>query len=200
MGYMGDFRLSSIWFFFLFFFCTLLCQPQQHALIFTNFPRTCQGESKISVVMTLSGSNAQRPLLRGLGVSECDTSGVKVGIGEGGAVCVQVCVWDGGKGMGGDGGVLQGQIVHGAYPSWMKLLPGPCPSVTVAAAVTKVLPWQGGHKKAWRGNGSRGQEWGSGGSRVTASWTAHKRRPGWEKKEGKFGFSFLVHQVDTSGC
>lgn len=40
----------------------------------------------------------------------------------------------------------------------MKLLPGPCPSVTVAAAVAKVLPWRGGHKKAWRGNGSRGQE------------------------------------------
>lgn len=40
----------------------------------------------------------------------------------------------------------------------MKLFPGPCPSVTVAAVVTKVLPWRGGHKKAWRGNESRGQE------------------------------------------
>ena len=26
------------------------------------------------------------------------------------------------------------------------------------------------------------------GSKVTASWTAHKRRRGWEKKEGRFGF------------
>lgn len=78
---------------------------------------------------------------------------------RGRSVCPNMCVRQGkGKGWGG-----RGQIVHGAHPSWMKLLPGPCPSVTVAAAVTKVLPWRGGHKKAWRGNGSRGQEWGSGG-------------------------------------
>lgn len=104
----------------------------------------------------------------------------------GNAVCVSQ--YECGTGEGGGG---LGQIVHAPHPSgrgWMKLFPGLCPSVTVAAAATKVLPWQGGHKKAWRGNGSRGQEWGSGGRGVTASWTAHKRRRWWEKKEGRFGF------------
>lgn len=87
--------------------------------------------------MTLSGSNAQRPLLRGLGVSECDTSGVKVGIGEGGAVCVQVCVWDGGKGWGVTGGGGGGVCCRGRLS--MVLTP---PEWSYCQDPVHLLPWQ----------------------------------------------------------
>lgn len=130
-------------------------------------PCTCQGESRISLLMTLSGPDTQRTLLRGRiqgdwtmwiwhrGCQSCD----------GGAVCVQVCVWDRENGdvCARKGKGRLSMMLSSTGYAWMKLLPGPCPSVTVAAAVTKMLPWQGGHKKVWRGNRSRGQEWGSGG-------------------------------------
>ncbi len=130
-------------------------------------------------------------------VLECGTGGVRVGMG---ALCVCpsmcMCVRQGRRGGGG-----LGQIVHGAQPSgrgWMKLFPGPCPSVTVAAAVTKVLPWQGGHKKAWRGNGSRGQEWGSGGQGSQPA-GQHTRGGQGEKRRREGLVFFLFFALSSPG-
>ena len=64
-------------------------------------------------------------------------------------------------------------------------------------APVHLLPWQQRRPRCCHGEVDtkrRGVGTGPGvrsegqGSRVTASWTAHKRRPGWEKKEGRFAF------------
>lgn len=55
MGYVGDFGVS---------FYAFLCQQLQLILIPVYVPCTCQGESRISVLMTLSDPGTQRPLLR----------------------------------------------------------------------------------------------------------------------------------------
>lgn len=64
-----------------------LCQ--QLILISMYVLCSCQAQSEISMLMTLSGPDIQRPLLRdgsrGIGVLECGTGGVKVELG---ALCV----------------------------------------------------------------------------------------------------------------
>lgn len=52
-----------------------------------------------------------------MGGSECDTSSVKVGIGEAQCVSKYVCEREEEAGGWGGGGGLQGQIVHGVHPS-----------------------------------------------------------------------------------
>lgn len=59
-----------------------------------------------------------------------------------------------------------------------KLFPRLHPSVTVAAMASE-LPRRGPYKKVWRGNESRGQEWGSRGQGLQPA-GQHKRRPGCE--------------------
>lgn len=54
MGYVGDFGVSR---------CAFLCRQRQLTLIPVYVLCTCQGESGISVLMTLSGPDTQRPLL-----------------------------------------------------------------------------------------------------------------------------------------
>lgn len=67
------------------------------------------------MLMTLSGPDIQRPLLRdgskGIGVLECGTGGVKVELG---ALCMSpsMCVRQGREEAGGG----LGQIVHGPHP------------------------------------------------------------------------------------
>lgn len=156
-----------------------------------NFPCTCQSESKISVVMTLSDS-----------IGPCwEDWGVRMWHGrcqswDGGAsVCLSMCVRQG-KGMEG--------AVAGADCPWCLPLLNEVIARTLSICYRGSSSDQGVAMARWT---QKGVAWervqGSGvrvrGSRVTASWTAHKRRPGWEKKEGKFSFSFFIHWVDTTG-
>lgn len=90
----------------------LFCANKRCFLIPMYILCTCQGESRISVLMTLSGPDTERPPLRGWIQGDCGAGGVKVWK-RGRSVCPNMCVRQGkGKGWGG-----RGQIVHGAHPS-----------------------------------------------------------------------------------
>lgn len=137
-----------------------------------TFPCTCQSESKISVVMTLSGSNTQRPLLRGLGCQNVTQEVSKLGWGR--SVCLSMCVRQGKR--------MEGAVA-GADCPWCLPLLNEVIARTLSICYRGSSSDQGVAMARWT---QKGVAWervqGSGvrvrGSRVTASWTAHKRRPG----------------------
>lgn len=53
VGYVGDFGVS--------FICFSFCQQEQPVLIAMYVPCTCQEESRMCVLMALSGPDIQRP-------------------------------------------------------------------------------------------------------------------------------------------
>ena len=170
-------------------------------------PCTCQGESRISVLMTLSGPDTQRPLLREWIQGDW---GVRMWHRRcqswvGGAVheskSVYVCVWVRGRQEGGFGAdcprrsplrVGLNEVISRPQSICYR---GSSSDQGVAMArwTQKGVAWE-----RVQGSGVRVR-----GSKVTASWTAHKRRRGWEKKEGRFGFlspfSPFLLQVSARG-
>lgn len=109
-------------------------------------------------------------------------------------VCVQVCVWDWREGGGG-----KGRLSMVLSPWLNEVISRPLSicyrgsrgdqGVAMARWTQKGVAWE-----QVQGSGVRVR-----GSRVTASWTAHKRRPGWEKKEGKFDFLSLFFFLSFLG-